>query len=112
MDYSVNATITRHFFKTVQNKLHFAIHGKTAAELIIDRANFEKENMGLKTWNNAPDGKIVKSDVSIAKNYLNFAEIDGLNRIITMYLDYAENQAKRKNPMSMQDWSNKLVLLV
>lgn len=108
MDYSVEAAITQIFFKTVQNKLHFAIHGKTAAELIVERANAEKENMGLTAWKNSPSGKIVKSDVSVAKNYLSLDEIEGLNRIITMYLDYAENQAKRKIPMTMEDWANKL----
>lgn len=108
MDYSTDALTTKTFFKTVQNKLHFAIHGKTAAELIMDRADAEKENMGLTTWRNAPKGKIVKSDVSVAKNYLNLEEIDSLNRIVTMYLDYAENQAKRKIPMTMEDWANKL----
>jgi len=108
MDYSADALTTKTFFKTVQNKLHFAIHGKTAAELIIDRANAEKENMGLTTWRNAPKGKILKSDVSVAKNYLSLEEMDSLNRIVTMYLDYAENQAKRKIPMTMEDWSNKL----
>lgn len=108
MDYTVNALTTKTFFKTVQNKLHFAIHGKTAAELIIDRANAEKDNMGLTAWRNAPNGKIVKSDVSIAKNYLTLEEIDSLNRILTMYLDYAENQAKRKIPMTMEDWANKI----
>ena len=98
------------FYKleAVQNKLHFAIHGKTAAELIIDRANAEKENMGLTSWRNAPKGKILKSDVSVAKNYLSLDEIDSLNRIVTMYLDYAENQAKRKIPITMEDWANKL----
>lgn len=108
MDYSADALTTKTFFKTVQNKLHFAIHGKTAAELIIDRANAEKENMGLTTWRNAPKGKILKSDVSVAKNYLSLEEMDSLNRIVTMYLDYAENQAKRKIPMTMEDWTNKL----
>lgn len=108
MDYSADALTTKTFFKTVQNKLHFAIHGKTAAELIIDRANAEKENMGLTTWRNAPKGKILKSDVSVAKNYLSVEEMDSLNRIVTMYLDYAENQAKRKIPMTMEDWTNKL----
>ena len=108
MDYSVDALTTKSFFKTVQNKLHFAIHGKTAAELIIDRANSEKENMGLTAWKNSPKGKILKSDVSVAKNYLSLEEVDSLNRIVTMYLDYAENQAKRKIPMTMEDWANKL----
>ncbi|AWK51617.1 cell filamentation protein Fic [Clostridium beijerinckii] len=108
MDYSVDALTTKSFFKTVQNKLHFAIHGKTAAELIIDRANSEKENMGLTAWKNSPKGKILKSDVSVAKNYLSLEEMDSLNRIVIMYLDYAENQAKRKIPMTMEDWANKL----
>ena len=108
MDYSVEASTTKAFFKTVQNKLHFAIHGKTAAELIVERANSEKENMGLTSWKNAPELKIVKSDVSIAKNYLTFDELDGLNRIVSMYLDYAENQANRRIPMTMEDWSKRL----
>ncbi len=103
MDYSKDSVTTQKFFKTVQNKLHFAIHGKTAPELIVNRANSEKENMGLTTWRNAPNGKIVKSDVSVAKNYLSLDEMDSLNRIVTMYLDYAENQAKRKIPMTMED---------
>jgi len=108
MDYNVNAPTTKEFFATVQNKLHFAIHGHTAAEIIMKRANAEKEHMGLTTWRNAPDGKIVKSDVSIAKNYLTLEELDNLNRIVTMYLDYAESQAKRHIPMTMEDWANKL----
>lgn len=108
MDYSADALTTKTFFKMVQNKLHFAIHGKTAAELIMDRASAEKENMGLNSWKNAPKGKILKSDVSVAKNYLTLEEMDSLNRIVTMYLDYAENQAKRKIPMTMEDWANKL----
>lgn len=108
MDYSVDSTTTKTFFQTVQNKLHFAIHGKTASELIIDRANANKEHMGLTTWKNASNGKIIKSDVSIAKNYLTKEEIEGLNRIVTMYLDYAENQAKRRIPMTMEDWVKKI----
>ena len=108
MDYSTNSETTKVFFKTVQNKLHFAIHRKTAAELIVDRANSEKDNMGLATWKNAPNGKIVKGDVSVAKNYLTLEEVDSLNMVVTMYLDYAENQAKRKIPMTMEDWANKL----
>lgn len=108
MDYSPTAVTTQKFFKTVQNKLHFAIHGKTAAELIVDRANAEKENMGLTTWKNSPRGKILKSDVSVAKNYLTLEEMDSLNRIVTMYLDYAENQAKRRIPMTMEDWATRL----
>jgi len=108
MDYSSTAITTKTFFRTVQNKLHFAIHGKTAAELIVDRASAEKENMGLTTWKNSPDGKILNSDVSVAKNYLTLDEMDSLNRIVTMYLDYAENQAKRKIPMTMEDWASRL----
>ena len=108
MDYSPTAVTTQKFFKTVQNKLHFAIHGKTAAELIVDRANAEKENMGLTTWKNSPRGKILKSDVSVAKNYLNLEEMESLNRVVTMYLDYAENQAKRRIPMTMEDWATRL----
>lgn len=108
LDYSIEAPITKKFFKTVQNKLHFAVHGKTAAELIVERADAEKTNMGLTTWKKSPSGKIVKGDVIIAKNYLTIEEIDKLNRIITMYLDYAENQAMRRIPMTMEDWVNKL----
>lgn len=108
MDYSPTAVTTQKFFKTVQNKLHFAIHGKTAAELIVDRANAEKENMVLTTWKNSPRGKILKSDVSVAKNYLTLEEMESLNRIVTMYLDYAENQAKRRIPMTMEDWATRL----
>lgn len=108
MDYNVNAPTTKEFFAKVQNKLHFAIHGKTASEVIIDRANAERKYMGLTTWRNAPDGKIVKRDVSIAKNYLSRGEMESLERIVTMYLDYAEDQAKRKIPMTMEDWAKKL----
>jgi len=108
MDYSTTAITTQAFFKTVQNKLHFAIHGKTAAEVIVDRADAEKDYMGLTSWKNSPKGKILKSDVSMAKNYLTLDEMDSLNRIVTMYLDYAENQAKRKIPMTMEDWANRL----
>lgn len=88
--------------------MHYAIHGNTAAELIMQRAGKTKENMGLITWKHSPQGKIIRSDVSIAKNYLQKEEIQSLNRIITMYLDYAEDQAKRKIPMNMEDWSKKL----
>ena len=108
MDYNVNAPTTKEFFAKVQNKLHFAIHGKTAAEMIVDRANAEKDNMGLTTWRNAPDGKIVKKDVSIAKNYLDKDEMESLERIVSMYLDYAEDQAMRRIPMTMEDWARKL----
>lgn len=108
VDYSSTAVTTKDFFAEVQNKLHYAIHGHTAAELIMDRANHEKANMGLTTWKNAPKGKIVKSDVSIAKNYLTQEEIQNLNQFVAMYLDYAERQAKRRIPMTMEDWSKKL----
>ncbi len=108
MDYNVNAPTTKEFFAIVQNKLHFAIHGHTAAEVIMNRADATKEHMGLTTWKNAPDGKIVKHDVSIAKNYLSKEELESLDRIVSMYLDYAEDQARRHIPMTMQDWSKKL----
>ncbi len=103
VDYNPNAVITQIFFKTVQNKLHWAITGKTAAELIAERAQADQPNMGLKTWKNAPQGRIQKADVSVAKNYLEEKEIKALERIVTMYLDYAENQAARQIPMTMAD---------
>ncbi|MDO8591011.1 MAG: virulence RhuM family protein [bacterium] len=108
VDYDKNSETTQKFFKTVQNKLHWAITGQTAAELIAGRVSSEKEKMGLTTWKNAPKGKILKPDVSVAKNYLEEKEISELNRIVTMYLDYAENQAKKQRPMKMEDWSEKL----
>ena len=108
VDYTADAVTTKEFFATVQNKLHYAIHGHTAAELIMDRADHKKEHMGLTTWKNAPSGKIVKSDVSIAKNYLAKNELEDLNRFVTMYLDYAERQARRHIPMTMEDWAAKL----
>ncbi len=108
IDYNKDDELTREFFSVVQNKLHFAVHGNTAAELIMTRANKEKDHMGLTTWKKSPNGKIIKSDVSIAKNYLNKKEIESLNRIVTMYLDYAEDQAKRGVPVTMSDWSKKL----
>ena len=108
IDYSANAEITKLFFQTVQNKLHWAITGKTAAEIVAERAKASQPNMGLTTWKNAPKGKILKSDVAIAKNYLTEKEIKSLERIVTMYLDYAENQAERAIPMRMQDWVQKL----
>ena len=108
MDYDVQAETTQTFFATVQNKLHFAIHGHTAAELIQERADSRKERMGLTTWRNAPHGKILKPDVSIAKNYLKEKELKALDRIVTMYLDYAEDQAERGMPMTMHDWAAKL----
>ena len=108
IDYNADSPTTKKFFATVQNKLHFAIHGHTAAEIIIERASAEKEHMGLTSWKKAPDGKIMKSDVSVAKNYLSLSEIDELNRIVTLYLDYAELQARRRIPMTMEDWATRL----
>ena len=108
VDYSKDAIITKEFFATVQNKLHFAIHGHTAAEVIVKRADHRKEHMGLTTWKNAPDGKIVKSDVSIAKNYLSMFEMRDLNQFVSMYLDYGERQARKRIPMTMEDWAKKL----
>jgi len=108
IDYNKDAVITQTFFKTVQNKLHWAITGKTAAQLVAERAKADKPNMGLKTWKNAPSGKILKTDVSVAKNYLEESEIKSLERVVAMYLDYAENQAARQIPMKMEDWITKL----
>ena len=108
VDYSLDSQITKDFFATVQNKMHYAVHGNTAAEVIMARANHTKEHMGLTSWRNAPDGKIVKADVSIAKNYLSKDEMQELNEIVTMYLDYATRQARRHIPMTMADWASKL----
>jgi hypothetical protein len=108
VDYDKDAELTKIFFKTVQNKLHYAIHGNTAAELISSRASAKKPHMGLSTWKKAPKGKILKSDVGIAKNYLDETEMKSLQRIVSMYLDYAEDQAQRNIPMTMQDWASKL----
>jgi hypothetical protein len=108
MDYSAEAETTQTFFATLQNKLHFAIHGRTAAELIVARADSKKERMGLTTWKNAPSGKIIKPDVVVAKNYLTEKDLKSLDRIVTMYLDYAEDQAERNIPMTMRDWAGKL----
>ncbi|WP_125142311.1 virulence RhuM family protein [Clostridium transplantifaecale] len=107
-DYDKDAKTTRHFFQTVQNKMHWAVHRHTAAELIVERADAEKEHMGLTTWEAAPDGKIVKADVSIAKNYLSDKEMAYMERIVSLYLDYAELQAERQIPMSMEDWAKRL----
>lgn len=107
-DYSPNSIISKTFFATVQNKLHYAIHGSTAAEVIYTRADHQKKNMGLTSWKNSPKGKILKSDVSIAKNYLSETELQDLNQFVSMYLDYAERQAKKKIPMTMEDWAKKL----
>lgn len=108
IDYDKNSEATKEFFATVQNKLHWAITSQTASELIYSRVNHEKENMGLATWKNAPIGRIRKTDVVIAKNYLQEKELTTLNRIVTMYLDYAEHQAEKQIPMTMKDWSKKL----
>lgn len=108
IDYDAKSPITRQFYKTVQNKLHWAITGNTAAEIISKRANAALPNMGLTTWKSAPEGKIMKSDVSVAKNYLTEDELKELERIVSMYLDYAENQAARHIPMTMRDWTDKL----
>ncbi len=107
-DYNGNSDLSRTFYKTVQNKLHWAITGKTASETIRARADADKPNMGLQTWKNAPKGKVQKSDVSIAKNYLEEKEIKELERIVVMYLDYAELQAERQKPMTMADWIEKI----
>ena len=108
IDYNKDADITQTFFKTVQNKLHFAISGKTAAQIIAERADAGKPHMGLQTFKNAPGGKVLKGDISVAKNYLIEKEIKDLERIVSMYLDYAENQAARQMPMKMADWVTKL----
>ncbi len=108
MDYDKNSPITKVFFAKVQNKMHFAVHGKTSAELIYSRADAKKKYMGLTTWANSPDGKILKSDVTIAKNYLTESELDELARIVNAYLDLAESRAKRRIPMTMEDWAKRL----
>ena len=108
VDYSLDSQTTKDFFATVQNKMHYAVHGSTAAEVIMARADHTKEHMGLSSWKNAPDGKIVKADVSVAKNYLSMDEMQELNEIVTMYLDYATRQARRHIPMTMADWASKL----
>lgn len=108
VDYDPSAKTTQEFFKMVQNKLHYAVHRHTAAELIVARADANKQNMGLTTWEAAPDGKIQKFDVSVAKNYLTQKELDFLERLVSMYLDYAELQAERQIPMTMEDWSKRL----
>jgi hypothetical protein len=107
-DYDKDAKTTRDFFTLVQNKLHYAVHRHTAAELIVERADAEKEHMGLTTWETAPHGKIIKADVTIVKNYLNEQEMSYLERIVSVYLDFAELQAERKIPMSMEDWAKRL----
>ncbi len=112
LDYDRNANTTKQFFAKVQNKMHYAVHGHTAAELIYERADAQKPHMGLTTWTAAPEGKIVKSDVSIAKNYLNEQEIRSLERIVSAYLDLAEDRAERHIPMTMEDWSKRLDLFL
>ncbi|MDX4027490.1 virulence RhuM family protein [Aliarcobacter skirrowii] len=108
VDYNKDDETTKNFFAKVQNKLHFAIHGQTAAELIFNRANSQKEKMGLTSWDNAPDGKILKSDVTIAKNYLSREELESLGRVVNAFLDLAEDRAKRNIPMTMEDWATRL----
>ena len=108
MDYNKDAPTTKLFFKRIQNKMHYAVHGHTAAELIVDRADADKKHMGLTTWENAPDGKIVKTDVSIAKNYLKQMELADMGRIVTAVLEFAESRAKRHIPMTMEDWAKRI----
>ena len=108
VDYDKTAKMTKRFYATVQNKMHFAVHGHTAAELIMDRANSEKEHIGLTTWQDAPDGKIKITDVTVAKNYLTKFEMEQLNRMVSSYLDFAESMTKRKIPLTMQDWEIRL----
>ncbi len=108
IDYNRDAPTTQLFFKKVQNKMHYAVHGHTAAELIVERANADKENMGLTTWEKAPTGKIVKSDVSVAKNYLKEDELESMGRIVNAFLDLAEDRAKRHIPMTMEDWAKRI----
>jgi len=108
VDYNKDDETTKTFFAKVQNKLHFAIHGHTAAELIYNRADSDKEYMGLTSWDNAPSGKVLKSDVTIAKNYLSKEELDSLGRIVNAFLDLAESRAMRNIPMSMEDWAKRL----
>lgn len=112
IDYNKDAPTTRLFFKKVQNKMHYAVHGHTAAEIIVERANAEKEHMGLTTWENAPYGKIVKPDVSIAKNYLNMQELEHMGRLVNAVLDLAELMAKRHIPMTMEDWAKRINIIL
>lgn len=108
IDYDKNSAATKRFYATVQNKMHYAVHGHTASELIVERAGHTKEHMGLTTWADAPDGKIKKSDVTIAKNYLSQDEMKQLNRMVTAYLDFAENMTLRHIPLTMEDWEKRL----
>lgn len=112
IDYDKNAETTKAFFVKVQNKLHYAIHGHTAAELILKRADSGKEHMGLTSWENAPEGKILKTDVAVAKNYLTKDELESLGRIVNAYLDLAEGRARRSIPMTMEDWAKRLDLFL
>lgn len=112
VDYNRDAPTTRLFFKKVQNKMHYAVHGHTAAELIVNRANAEKEHMGLTTWENAPNGKIVKTDVSVAKNYLKTMELEDMGRLVNAVLDMAERMAKRHIPMTMEDWAKRIDMIL
>lgn len=112
IDYNCDAPTTRLFFKKIQNKMHYATHGHTAAELIVERANAEKEHMGLTTWENAPEGKIVKTDVSIAKNYLKGNELEIMGRLVNAVLDMAELMAKRHIPMTMEDWAKRIDMIL
>ena len=112
IDYNKSAPTTRLFYKKVQNKMHYAVHGHTAAELIVERADASKEHMGLTTWENSPDGKIVKPDVSIAKNYLKQTELEDMGRLVNAVLDMAERMAKRHIPMTMEDWAKRIDLIL
>lgn len=112
IDYNKDAPTTRLFYKKVQNKMHYAVHGHTAAELIVERANSEKEHMGLTTWENAPDGKIVKPDVSIAKNYLKQIELEDMGKLVNAVLDMAERMANRHIPMTMEDWAKRIDIIL
>ena len=112
IDYNRDAPNTRRFYKKVQNKIHYAVHGHTAAELIVERADSDKEHMGLTTWENAPDGKIVKSDVSIAKNYLNGLELEDMGKLVNSVLDMAERMADRHIPMTMEDWAKRIDIII
>ena len=112
IDYSSDAATTKLFFKKIQNKIHYAVHGHTAAELIVERASADKEHMGLTTWENAPNGKIVKPDVSVAKNYLNELELEDMGRLVNAVLDMAERMAKRHIPMTMEDWATRMDIIL
>lgn len=112
IDYNKDAPTTRLFYKKVQNKMHYAVHGHTAAELIVERANAQKEHMGMTTWENAPDGKIVKPDVSVAKNYLKQVELEDMGRLVNGVLDFAERMANRHMPMTMEDWAKRIDIIL